>query len=124
SEVGAISINLDADPTASAHTVGRPLENVTVTIDGADAASGEVVVRSASTTNGYWGDPESNGVAFVDGAFRTGDIGALDEEGRLCLTGRRRLWVEIAGHKVDPYEVEDVLALHPDVREVVVVGVR
>jgi long-chain acyl-CoA synthetase len=55
--------------------------------------------------------------------FATGDRGRLDEDGRLFITGRRKLLIDVRGDKVDPIEVEDVLAVHPKVREVVVVGV-
>jgi long-chain acyl-CoA synthetase len=68
---------------------------------------------------GYAGVAEQ---AFRDGWFLTGDRGRLDEEGRLTLTGRRKLLIDVKGEKVDPIEVEDVLAVHPRVRDVVVVG--
>jgi long-chain acyl-CoA synthetase len=74
-------------------------------------------------TRGYAGVPdEVNHEAFPDGAFRTGDRGRLDEAGRLWITGRRKRLIDVSGEKVDPVEVEDVLAVHPRVREVVVVG--
>jgi acyl-coenzyme A synthetase/AMP-(fatty) acid ligase len=60
---------------------------------------------------------------FRDGTFLTNDRGRLDEEGRLHLTGRKRVLIDVKGDKVDPVEVEDVLAVHPKVSEVVVVGV-
>ncbi len=64
-----------------------------------------------------------NRQAFSDGWFRTGDRGRLDADGRLFITGRSKLLIDVMGDKVDPIEVEDVLAVHPKVREVVVVGV-
>ena len=54
--------------------------------------------------------------------FATGDRGRIDEEGRLVITGRRKVLIDVRGDKVDPIEVEDVLAVHPRVRDVVVVG--
>ena len=54
----------------------------------------------------------------------TGDRGRVDEEGRLFLTGRTKRLIDVEGDKVDPVEVEDVLAVHPKVGEVVVVGVE
>jgi long-chain acyl-CoA synthetase len=74
-------------------------------------------------TRGYADDPELSARAFRGGWFHTGDLGHLDEAGRLYVTGRRKLLIEVAGHKVDPIEVEDVLAVHPHIREAVVVGV-
>jgi long-chain acyl-CoA synthetase len=74
-------------------------------------------------TSGYAGrDPLSREV-FADGWYRSNDRGRLDDEGRLHLTARKQLLIDVAGDKVDPIEVEDVLAVHPQVRDVVVVGV-
>src|SRR6185369_12304556 len=56
--------------------------------------------------------------------FQTGDLGTLDSEGRLTITGRKKLLIEVGGYKVDPIEVEDVVAAHPSVAEAVVVGVE
>jgi long-chain acyl-CoA synthetase len=73
---------------------------------------------------GYAGvDEDVNRQAFLDGWFRTGDRGRVDDDGRLVITGRKKLLIDVKGDKVDPIEVEDVLAVHPKVREVVVVGV-
>ena len=62
--------------------------------------------------------------AFRDGRFLTGDLGRLDEDGPLTITGRKKLLIEVGGYKVDPIEVEDVVGAHPEVAEAVVVGVR
>ena len=118
-EAGTLCANLDADPVASFDSVGRPVGAVQVRID-----DGEVAVRSPALTGGYSGLPELNREAFRDGWFHTGDLGRLDGAGRLYVTGRRKLLIEVAGHKVDPVEVEDVVAAHPAVREAVVVGIR
>ena len=61
---------------------------------------------------------------FRGESFLTNDRGRLDEDGRLYITGRKQLLIDVKGDKVDPLEVEDVLAVHPRVREVVVVGVE
>jgi long-chain acyl-CoA synthetase len=74
-------------------------------------------------TRGYHGMDDVNREVFRDGFFYTGDVGRYDAEGRLWITGRKKLFIEVAGNKVDPVEVEDVLATHPAVREAVVVGV-
>jgi long-chain acyl-CoA synthetase len=129
-ETGAVSANLDADPDATAASVGPPLRGVEVAI--LDPAGdelppdriGEIVIRAAGMTDGYAGVPdEVNRDAFSGGWFRTGDRGRRDEAGRLFITGRSKLLIDAGGDKVDPIEVEDVLAVHPKVREVVVVGV-
>jgi long-chain acyl-CoA synthetase len=66
---------------------------------------------------------EVNRTAFRDGRFVTGDLGRLDDAGRLHLAGRKKLLIEVGGYKVDPIEVEDVVAAHPKVAETVVLGV-
>ena len=85
---------------------------------------GEIAIRSPAMTRGYAGMEALNRQAFSGGFFLSGDRGRLDEEGRLFITGRTKLLIDVKGDKVDPIEVEDVLAVHPKVREVVVVGVR
>jgi long-chain acyl-CoA synthetase len=122
-EAGAVTVNADGDPWATARTVGRPLPGVEVEILAADGRIGEVAVRSPAMTRGYAGvDASVNREAFAGGRFLTGDRGRIDSDGRLVLTGRRKLLIDVRGDKVDPIEVEDVLAVHPKVREVVVVG--
>jgi len=117
-EAGTLTVNLDPDPVATFSSVGTPNGAVRVRVD-----DGEVVVSSPAMTRGYADEEELNDRVFRDGWFRTGDLGRLDEAGRLHVTGRKKLLIEVAGHKVDPIEVEDVLAVHPGVREAVVVGV-
>jgi malonyl-CoA/methylmalonyl-CoA synthetase len=91
--------------------------------DGATPATGEVVVRGPSVTSGYWNDPEGTAAAFTaDGWFRTGDLGALDADGYLTLTGRARELIISGGFNVYPREVEEAIASLPGVREVAVVG--
>ena len=128
-ETGAATANLDPDPGASAASVGTPLDGVAVDVVGDDGQPveagriGEIVISSPAMTAGYAGVPDAvNREAFPGRAFLTGDRGRLDAEGRLHLTGRRKLLIDVRGNKVDPIEVEDVLAVHPRVREVVVVG--
>jgi long-chain acyl-CoA synthetase len=127
-ETGAVSVDVADDPVPA--SVGRPMAGVDVAIvDGEGAAlptdrTGDITVRGPGVTSGYAGVPDAlNREAFSDGWFRTGDRGRVDGAGRLFLTGRSKLLIDVMGDKVDPIEVEDVLAVHPKVREVVVVGV-
>jgi hypothetical protein len=76
---------------------------------------GEVVVRSAHTFTGYENDPAENARCFLDGWFRTGDEGYLDEEGYLTLTGRIKDIINRGGEKITPSEVDAALMAHPDV---------
>jgi long-chain acyl-CoA synthetase len=118
-EAGTLTINLDSDPVATAASVGRPTGRVAVTI-----VDSEVAVRSPALTRGYAGMAELNRQVFPGDWFFTGDLGRLDDEGRLYLLGRKKLLIQVAGHKVDPIEVEDVVVSHPRVRDVCVVGVK
>jgi acyl-CoA synthetase (AMP-forming)/AMP-acid ligase II len=85
-----------------------PLDNVL-----AAGLEGEIAVRGASVTSGYLDDPEANQAAFRDGWFHTGDIGRLDGEGFLFITGRLREIINRGGEKIVPQEVDKVLAAHP-----------
>jgi acyl-CoA synthetase (AMP-forming)/AMP-acid ligase II len=86
-------------------------------------SSGEVVVRGPNVMRGYRNNPEANAAAFIDGWFRTGDIGAIDSDGYLALTGRIKDLINRGGEKISPAEVEAVLLEHPAVAEASVFGV-
>jgi malonyl-CoA/methylmalonyl-CoA synthetase len=116
------------DGPRKAGTVGVPFEGVELRVVGLPAgaigARGEVQVRGGSVTRGYWRDPEATREAFTDdGWFRTGDVGTLDGDGYLTLTGRARELIIRGGFNVYPQEVEAVIATLPGVREVAVVGI-
>jgi len=108
---------IDAPPAPrTIGSVGRPVAGVEVRI----AADGEVEVRGPHVMAGYLdGTP-----APVDagGWLRTGDLGRLDDDGRLWIVDRKKDLIIRGGNNVYPAEVEDVLATHPDVAEVAVVG--
>jgi acyl-CoA synthetase (AMP-forming)/AMP-acid ligase II len=112
-----------------AKTDGRLLPGNEVRVvddDGCDTASGsagEVCTRGPELFVGYR-DPQLDTDAFLpDGWFRTGDIGLLDAEGYLTITDRKKDVIIRGGENISSKEVEDVLALHPGVGEVAVVGV-
>jgi acyl-CoA synthetase (AMP-forming)/AMP-acid ligase II len=84
---------------------------------------GEVVIRGPSVTSGYLDDPEANRSAFRHGWFHTGDIGRLDSEGFLFLSGRLKEMISRGGEKIIPQEVDDALAEHPAVAEAAVFAV-
>ncbi|MEX5592828.1 class I adenylate-forming enzyme family protein [Pseudomonas orientalis] len=83
---------------------------------------GEIAVRGATVMQGYWRNPEATRQALVDGWLLTGDIGFLDPAGYLTLTDRSKDVIISGGSNVYPREVEEVLAQHPEVFEVCVVG--
>lgn len=104
--------------------VGRPLEGTGIRVDGADDEGwGEVLVRGAGVMRGYLRNPEADRRALDRGWLRSGDIGRIDEDGVLALSGRRDDLIVTGGENVAPTEVEHVLDEHPDVVESLVVGV-
>ena len=84
---------------------------------------GEVCLRSDFLMSGYFEDEESTAAALVDGWYHTGDVGSLDDEGYLSIVGRLRDVIRTGGETVAPVEVEAVIAGHPAVAEVAVVGI-
>jgi len=108
--------------TPGAHrlgTVGKPLSNVEVRI----ADDGEVLVRGPSIFQGYWHRPEDTRDAFVDGWFKTGDIGNLDSDGYLSITDRKKDLIKTSGGKfIAPQPIENSLKLNPLIGTVVVLG--
>jgi acyl-CoA synthetase (AMP-forming)/AMP-acid ligase II len=87
-----------------------------------DGEVGHVCLRSGAVMAGYWKDPEATAAAFTpDGSVRTGDLGWIDDRGRLHLAGRSKEMYVRGGYNVHPQEVEAVLAEHPDVAAVCVV---
>jgi acyl-CoA synthetase (AMP-forming)/AMP-acid ligase II/acyl carrier protein len=103
-------------------TVGPPAgPEVAILTDGGVASNpgveGEVVVRGPNVTSGYLASEEVNVAAFVDGWFRTGDLGSLDEDGYLRLTGRSKEMINRGGETIAPREIDDLLLDHPGVRQ-------
>ena len=78
---------------------------------------GEIVVRGENVVSGYQGDEEANRAAFIDGWFRTGDIGYLDDDGYLTVSGRLKELINRGGEKVPPGEVEHALYEHEAVQQ-------
>src|SRR5687767_10096997 len=83
---------------------------------------GEVVIRGANVISGYENNPDANASSFVNGWFRTGDQGYLDEDGYLLLTGRLKEMINRGGEKIAPREIDEVLLGHPAVAEAVAFG--
>ncbi|WP_109314220.1 class I adenylate-forming enzyme family protein [Pseudovibrio ascidiaceicola] len=83
---------------------------------------GEIVVSGSAVMLGYWHNEEATASTVVDGWLKTGDMGALDEEGFLTLHDRSKDMIISGGSNIYPREVEEILLMHPDVSEVAVVG--
>jgi len=81
--------------------------------------TGEIVIRGPNVTKGYESNPTANAEAFVDGWFRTGDQGVMDDEGYLRITGRLKEIINRGGEKISPREVDEVLLDHPAVAQAV-----
>ncbi len=79
--------------------------------------TGEIVVRGPNVMGGYENDPRANDEQFVNGWFRTGDLGRLDEDGYLFVTGRLKEIINRGGEKISPHEVDRALLSHPAVAE-------
>jgi fatty-acyl-CoA synthase len=87
------------------------------------ADGGEILARSNHVFGGYWAQPEQTAEAVVDGWFKTGDGGDIDDHGYLTITDRRKDVIITGGENVSSIEVEDCLYQHPAVAEVAVIGV-
>ena len=129
SETGGIAFDAEGGEASGDRpgdaVVGRPLPGVSVelrTIDAQGPSEGRVHVRSAAVSTGYVG-PGAERESFVDGGFLTGDVARLDEAGRLVLIGRMSNFVNVAGRKVQPEEVERVLRSMPQIADAHVCGV-
>ncbi|MBK4146324.1 AMP-dependent synthetase/ligase [Corynebacterium macginleyi] len=100
-------------------TVGPPLGGVTLRIND----DGEVCIKGAMVFQGYWNAPEATKEAFDDGWYNTGDLGEIDDDGKLTITGRKKdLIVTAGGKNVSPGPMEDILRGHPLVSQAMVVG--
>ncbi len=100
-------------------TVGPPLDNIEVRI----GPEGEIQARGPSVMSGYWHNPEASAAAFIEGWFRTGDVGEFDSDGNLRITDRLKdLIVTAGGKKVAPQPVEARLKTFHHVAEAILVG--
>jgi long-chain acyl-CoA synthetase len=110
-------------------SVGRVLSGQEVRLVGAHGEdvpvgdAGELWVRGDNVFVGYFEDPEATSRVLVDGWLRTGDVGVVDDDGFLYLVNRAKELIIVSGFNVFPAEVEQVLTLHPDVADAVVLGV-
>ena len=128
----------ETSPVISANTpgavkpgsVGKPLSNIEVRVSddsGEDAGvnvDGEIWVRGPSVMEGYLNREEETRAAITDNAFfKTGDMGRMDEDGFLKITGRKKDLIISAGENIFPQEIEQVLLSHPAVAEAAVIGI-
>lgn len=125
----------DAEPRQG--TIGKPRNHPDPAVprsqarvvreDGTDAdlrETGELFLRNAAMAKGYFNDPERTAEAFADGWLRTGDLAYRDEDGFFYFVDRKKDIIRRRGENVSSTEVERVLAAHPSVKHVAVIGVR
>ncbi|MFC1850225.1 class I adenylate-forming enzyme family protein [candidate division CSSED10-310 bacterium] len=128
SETGTISIQM-GDQDEDHHSLGKPLPNIEIKIGneydlkGSQIHQGEILIKSPALMSGYIGDRELTTKSFQQGFFRTGDLGKLDRQGRVCLCGRIKRIINVAGINVDPVEIENVLVAFPKIRDAFVMAV-
>jgi long-chain acyl-CoA synthetase len=112
-------------------SIGIPVPDTDIRIidpeTGADLTDsgqvGEITVKGPQVMQGYWRQPEETAMFLQDGWLRTGDLGWMDEEGYTHITDRLKDMIIMAGEKIYPREIEDLLYTHPAVKEAAVVGV-
>jgi long-chain acyl-CoA synthetase len=122
---------LPANGPVPAGSAGLPLPGIEIDMVALDdprrrlppGETGEVRVRGPNVTAGYWKRPDETAAAFVDGYFLTGDIGYMDENGYLFLVDRKKDMIISGGFNVYPQMIEQAIYEHPQVEEVLVVGI-
>jgi acyl-CoA synthetase (AMP-forming)/AMP-acid ligase II len=121
-ETGAIAMTFPPPARRKPGSAGQPVQEVRlVGLDGEDVApgtEGEIRVRGPRVMTGYLDDPEASAAALLPGGwYRTGDLGYLDEDGFLFLTGRLNELINRGGEKIAPAEVDGVLQSQPAIAE-------
>jgi long-chain acyl-CoA synthetase len=113
------AVTLNVPDALKIGSVGRPLGGATVRV----AEDGELWVRGGQVMAGYWQDEEATKEAVGDGWLRTGDLGEIDDEGFVRVTGRKKeILVTAGGKNVAPAGLEDEVRAHPLVSQCLVVG--
>jgi len=123
-------VTLNTPGNRKAGTIGRALPGVEVAIWDdqsrvlSDGEVGEIMVRGPNVMHGYHHLPEETARTITGGWLHTGDLGKLDEEGFVTITGRKKDLIISAGENIYPREIEDALSQHPKVKEVAVIGIK
>jgi len=123
-----VTIMPRGDALAHADTVGKVLPCCDIRIMGDDGhevppgQSGELWIAGPMVVPGYWSNPDADAANFLQGYWRSGDIGSIDAEGYVRVFDRKKDMINRAGYKVYSAEVENVLSHHPGIVEAAVVG--
>ena len=111
---GSIGVPVPGTEIAILDDAGNPLPM---------GGTGEIAAKGPQVMKGYWRKPDETDKVIVNGWFLTGDIGVMDADGYVRIVDRKKDMVIVSGFNVYPNEVEDVLAAHPGIDEVAVIGV-
>lgn len=117
-------ISINADTLVEHLSVGKPCPGLEVRIDKPDEEGvGELCIRGASVSKGYYKDPEATAEVFgEDGFFNTGDSARIDSDGRIILVGRKKNTIVLSnGKNISPEEVENIIETHLDYADDIVV---
>ena len=129
-ETSPVATTNPVDLTEFTGTIGLPVPSTVITIRDDDenilpvGQVGEICIAGPQVMKGYWQRPEETAkVMSKDGAFKTGDIGVMDERGYVKIVDRKKDMILVSGFNVYPNEIEQVVAMHPGVLEVACIGV-
>jgi long-chain acyl-CoA synthetase len=127
----SLAISLNTPQINRPDSVGKPIPGIEIKIvddTGLDApaeGTGEIWVRGPMVMKGYHNLPAETAASVTAGGyFKTGDLGHIDADGFLHITGRKKDLIIIAGEKVSPREIEEILMSHPAVAEAAVIGIK
>jgi long-chain acyl-CoA synthetase len=130
SETATICVNKEVEQNACYNSVGKAIAGVEIIIRDesgnllTNGDKGDIWVKSCIAGYKYFNQLELTEGTFIAGYINTGDVGFIDNAGMLYITGRKKCFINVNGEKVDPYEVEDVIKRHANVKECVVLGVQ
>ena len=117
------------DGTERIGTIGLPAPSTEIKIfddDGKEVPvgeSGEICAKGPQVMKGYWEKPEETENVFMNGYFKTGDIGFINEDGFVKIVDRKKEMINVSGFNVFPNEIENVISAHPKVLEVGAIGI-
>ena len=131
SETSPAGTNLPKGWPEKAGTIGIPLPGIVLrvvslndpAVELEQGETGELAIRGANVTSGYWNRPEETAASFADGWFLTGDIGFMDADGFFTIVDRKKDMILSGGFNVYPQMIEQAIYTHPDVEECLVIGV-
>jgi long-chain acyl-CoA synthetase len=129
-ETSPVATTNPVDQTEFSGTIGLPVPSTVITIRDDDenilpvGKTGEICIAGPQVMKGYWQRPEETAKVMArDGAFKTGDIGVMDERGFVTIVDRKKDMILVSGFNVYPNELEQVVAMMPGVMEVAAIGV-